>query len=461
MAMTGLARILGAAMISAFLMAPVAAAENSPSDSVGQWSTELFFGDESEREAALANLAARQNIDVAATLILAMRYQGNPGAIAEVLSDLAGERLINWEQAMLWQEANPQIVPHPSYRIIKVSLFQRIDPEFIRFLGGERSDREKMEIRLEEITWGGVRVDGIPALDNPTLISAADASYLKSDDLIFGVAINGDARAYPLRIMGWHEMFNDVIGGVPVALAYCTLCGSGILYETEVEGRDKPLVFGSSGFLFRSNKLMFDRETDSLWNQFTGKPVTGPLVEADIELVARPVTITSWENWLAAQPQTTVLSRDTGYRRNYGSGFVYSDYFASPDLMFPAIVGDESEVKRKDFIFGIQDVGIAKAWPVKAFTDRGVINDAIGTRNLVLVGDASTRTVRAFERGDLSFEAGDQPGVLLADGTSWQVAEDGLEAADGRTLGRVPGRLAYWFAWDNYMGGATAELFTE
>ena len=105
------------------------------------------------------------------------------------------------------------------------------------------------------------------------LIDAKDADYLLGTALVFGVSINGDTRAYPLRIMGWHEMFNEVIGGVPVALAYCTLCGSGILFETAVEGRARPFVFGSSGFLYRSNKLMFDRETNSLWNQFTGKPV--------------------------------------------------------------------------------------------------------------------------------------------------------------------------------------------
>ena len=98
------------------------------------------------------------------------------------------------------------------------------------------------------------------------MIAAGDADYLRDDDLVFGVEINGDIRAYPLRIMGWHEMFNEVIGGVPVALAYCTLCGAGILFETAVEGRDEPFVFSTSGFLYRSNKLMYDRQTESMWN---------------------------------------------------------------------------------------------------------------------------------------------------------------------------------------------------
>ena len=99
-----------------------------------------------------------------------------------------------------------------------------------------------------------------------------------------------------------------MIGGVPVALAYCTLCGSGILYETKVEGHKKPLIFGSSGFLYRSNKLMFDRETDSLWNQFTGEPVVGPLAKSGIHLKVRPVTITTWAKWQAENPNTKVLN---------------------------------------------------------------------------------------------------------------------------------------------------------
>ena len=209
--------------------------------------------------------------------------------------------------------AIPQIKPHASFRALKTSVFNRIDPAFDRFIGGDRSLPEKMKIRLEEITWGGVPVDGIPSLDSPKLINADEATYLVNGDPVFGVDINGDIRAYPLRIMGWHEMFNETIGGVPVALAYCTLCGAGILFETKVEGRDEPFIFGSSGFLYRSNKLMFDRQTDSLWNQFTGEPVTGPLVDSGIKLKIRPVVITTWAQWKKSHPTTKVLSLVVGW----------------------------------------------------------------------------------------------------------------------------------------------------
>jgi hypothetical protein len=249
-------------------------------------------------------------------------------------------------------------------------------------------------------------------------------------------------------------MFNEVIGGVPVALAYCTLCGSGILFETDVTGRDAPLVFGSSGLLYRSNKLMFDRDTHSLWNQFTGRPVSGRLVDSGIELIQRPVVITSWGNWWRENPTTRVLSETTGFNRNYGAGVVYKDYFASDDLMFPAQV-DEAAHKQKDYVFGVRKYGGAKAWPLNAFADRKVINDGMLDTNLVLIGDAQTRTVRAFERGNLLFQI-DGDVLISGDGRIWQTGEDRLTADDGQHLARVAGHVAYWFAWYGCLGAESA-----
>ncbi|MGR3292329.1 MAG: DUF3179 domain-containing (seleno)protein, partial [Paracoccaceae bacterium] len=279
----GLIKLAGAAVLL-----PMGAAAQSVD--LADVQKALIFGTPTEFEAAVAVIQGRGNPDMAAGLILAMRYTRGPQAvIAALLGALTGASVgTDWNDWMLWQEAHPEIVPHESFADFKRTLFLRIDGNFANFLRPEYTRRERMNIRLEEITWGGVSKDGIPSLDNPTMIEAAKATYLRRDDLVFGVAINCDARAYPLRIMGWHEMFNEVIGGVPVALAYCTLCGSGILFETHVNGRAQPFVFGSSGFLYRSNKLMFDRETNSLWNQFTGKPVVGPLADSGIVLKQRP-----------------------------------------------------------------------------------------------------------------------------------------------------------------------------
>ena len=288
------------------------------------------------------------------------------------------------------------------------------------------------------------------------MIEAKNADYIRGDDLIFGVSINGDTRAYPLRIMGWHEMFNDVIGGVPVALAYCTLCGSGIFFETQVQGRAEPLIFGSSGFLYRSNKLMFDRATHSLWSQFTGAPVSGALKGSDITLEQRPIVIDTWANWMRANPDTKVLSVETGHARDYGSDVVYNDYFTSDDLMFPADV-DQSQLRQKDYVFGIRQFGGAKAWPLEAFRETPVINDTILGRSLVLIGDPQTRAVRAFEGDGLEFMP-DGDALRARDGTRWTIHEDALESEDGQRLARVAGHIAYWFAWNSYLA-SSSEVF--
>jgi Protein of unknown function (DUF3179) len=418
---------------------------------IGDLTRTVLFGSDDQMEDALQKLEARGNKDIIASLIVTARYRGDQ-RIFESLSKLTGKQMNNWNSAMLWQEVHPEIKPNASFEAFDLDVFKRTDPNFMRFLGDGRADPKKLKIRLEEIVWGGVQVDGIPALDNPKLIAAGAASYLKDSDPVFGVSINGDVRAYPLRIMGWHEMFNETIGGVPVALAYCTLCSAGILFETQVEGRKKPLIFGSSGFLYRSNKLMFDRETDSLWNQFTGEPVSGPLANSGMRLKIRPVTISTWKAWRAAHPDTRVLSLDTGFKRDYGSGIVYADYFASPELMFPAFVRDESRIKRKDYVFGIRELDVARAWPLAAFGEEKIINDSFAGRPVVLIGNAATRTVRAYERGGNTFTSGKDETALKSGKEVWKLTEDALIGPGGERLDRIPGHLAFWFAWDGYLG---------
>ncbi|MEM9059337.1 MAG: DUF3179 domain-containing protein [Pseudomonadota bacterium] len=425
----------------------------SADDGLAKAFSALLYEDEDAYLAALDQLRARGGLDLMAGLIFARRFTPHDEApLIRLMQDITGQTgRADWFDWMLWQQAHPEITPHPSYVDLKRELFFEIDTDFDVFLKREYIDPARMKIRFEEIAWGGVVKDGIPSLDNPKLIPASEADFMLGSDFVFGIEINGDVRAYPLRIMGWHEMFNDVIGGVPLALAYCTLCGSGILFETELEGRPEPLVFGSSGFLYRSNKLMFDRQTHSLWNQFTGKPVMGPLVDSGIELKQRPVVIEPWVRWVERHPQTQVLSLETGYDRNYGSGVVYDKYFRSSRLMFPALV-DQSRLKQKDYVFGIRTFGAAKAWPVTAFEGGRVINDRVGDLNVVLVGDRLGRTVRAYDRGERVFGPGAGPAELYAGIETWDVGEEFLTGPNGERAPRVAGHIAYWFAWDGYLG---------
>ena len=204
-----------------------------------------------------------------------------------------GNDYSSWSQ-WLWQQ--PELITD-DYAEFKATLYSAIDPRFTRYFEG-RTD--SADIRLDEIVWGGVLQDGIPPLRQPEMLAANDADYLDDDDIVFGIVVNGEAHAYPKRILAWHEMFVNEIGGVEIAGVYCTLCGTVIPYRTQLG--DKRFDLGTSGFLYRSNKLMYDRETQSLWNTFQGTPVVGPLVGSGIELEREAVVTTTWGKWRDRHP---------------------------------------------------------------------------------------------------------------------------------------------------------------
>lgn len=255
--------------------------------------------------------------------------------IIDALSAVQGEDVREvarpWRTLSLrWFQSVDRTLP-VGYAKFKSELYTaELDPQFQRFLTGDRT----ASIGFDEIVWGGVTVDGIPALDDPKVIAGASAKFLNDESPVFGVTIGGEARAYPTQILDWHEMVNDVVGDVPFSLSWCTLCGAPVLYRGMLDGTR--ITFGSSGLLARSNKLMYDRRSDSLWNQITGEPVVGPLVGKGIALDVLPIRTTTWGVWRAEHPATTVVSPDTGYERDYAPGAAYGQYFASSQTMFPS-----------------------------------------------------------------------------------------------------------------------------
>ena len=378
----------------------------------------------------------------------------------EILEELSAESFgEDWPAWINWYGA-ADLEPPPGFTGWKGRLLGRIDPGFALFLRDDVSSN----IRVEEIMWGGVVVDGIPALDNPTMITADKADYLLPTEPVFGISIQGDARAYPLRILDWHEMANDVVGGVPVTLAYCTLCGAAIAYDGRASNGDT-YTFGSSGFLFRSNKLMYDRQTRTLWNQLTGEPVLGELVDEGIQLDILPVVLTSWEAWEAQHPDTRVVDLETGFERPYVPGAAYGDYFSAEDTMFP--VWQRSDLlDAKDQVYALRVEGTPKAYPLEALLLEKVVNDAVGETNLVLIAQRDLITVdgqsmragsvtynagaevRAYARGDEIFTSGAQvDSVRDEEGQPWSVTEEALIGTDGQTLARLGGHQAYWFGW--------------
>ena len=494
-------------------------------------------------------------------------------AIFEGLQKLTGQDFgSDWQPYFEWASENDIALP-PGYDEFKGAYFgSLIDPEFQRFFAAGVQDTAR--VNMLEVVWGGVRVDGIPSLVNSPQISpeeatdegllhanfcrAGDCSYPAPDEFVFGVSIDGDNRAYPLRLLNWHEMFNDYFGkaplfdapdgesvcdfraptpfavlgrdgddwlqiegqsagcpaggwiqrdsiewldtdweaarelipdigagedaledaddapsahvvGRPVMLAYCTLCGSGILYDTFVpdlvvngESRGPTVLeFGSTGMLMRSNKVMYDRNTQTAWNALTGTPAFGPLAETDIRLPILPVVVTDWATWLEEHPDTSVLSLETGFRRDYTNGAAYSDYFNDPDfIMFPVWQQDTSEQGNKDVVFTLLIDDTPKAYPLATIIPEQVTNDTLAGQDVVIVSrqtpnreffEPGGAAVRAYERDGHTFSPGESTGLVIDEnGVTWTLTEDALISENGDELARIGGHLAFWFGWYSY-----------
>ena len=302
-------------------------------------------------------------------------------------------------------------------------------------------------IPLASIAHGGPLKDGIPALTRPTVIPAAAADYLGDDAIVLGLEVNGEARAYPLLIMNWHEIVNDTLGGSPVAVTYCPLCGTGIAFDPIVDGR--ALEFGVSGLLHNSDLLMYDRDTDtpSLWQQALGKAVVGP--RTDTKLPILPVAHSRWIDWKAAHPGSTVLSTDTGFGRNYTRD-PYAGYAQDEGLFFP-VDGEKRDLPRKTWVFGLIHNGATRAYPLEDVGADEAVNDAIGGEAVVVVtGSGSPPSARAYRRGEMRFTLDE---AVLTDGAGgvWELTEAALVGPDGSRLERLDdGFVAFWFAWSTF-----------
>jgi len=350
-----------------------------------------------DRNAALALLAAFESVTGAAL------PRDAPSGM--------GDRLLAWN-----------LPAPPGYREMKRDLFLLIEPRWKPFFDDERS-----AIDWRWIGWGGVLIDDrpdatqgaicplgcIPALDQPKSTPAAQGSWYPDDAIVFGVVINGQARAYPKNMMEVHEMVNDTLGGRRIGMPYCTLCLSVQAYFTDQVPEQKPLL-RTSGLLSRSNKFMYDLSTFSGFDTFTGKAISGPLHKAGVVLPQTTVVVSTWAAWRQAYPQTSILAEDGGIGRRYPL-----DPLRGRDAKGP--------------IFPVGDV-----------------DPRLGVHEVVLGVTASDGTAIAFPRAAalLALKAGEKvsrAGVTLrADG-------GGLRAYVGDV--EVPSHQAFWFAWSQFKAG--------
>jgi len=247
-------------------------------------------------------------------------------------------------------------------------------------------------VPIDEIKLGGPPRDGIPAIDRPVFVGRDDASFLTADDRVLGLLHKGEARAYPLKIMDWHEVVNDRIAGDSIAITYCPLCLTGIAFDL---GSDTPRTFGVSGLLYNSNVLLYDRETESLWSQLAMQAVTGK--EKGTRLEAVPLKHTTWAAWQEQHPNTKVLSLDTGFSRDYERN-PYTGYATSRELYFP-LSASSRRFHPKEQVLGLEINGQVKAYPFTELAEArsSEISDSLGSTPVTVRFDAETRSAVAFD----------------------------------------------------------------
>ena len=406
----------------------------------------LLATNESSVSKALETIDASWHPGNTAMLVELLRLSRSPATAAGILAVLerrTGEShdddLGDWYR-WIWKQ---KYRPHPHYADFKAKLYSKIDPRFREYFADDRA----ATVRLDEIRWGGVVRDGIPPLKDPKMISAAEARYLDDSNIVFALELGGDARAYPKRILAWHEMVKDTIGGESLAGVYCTLCGSMIVYQTVVDGEHHEL--GTSGFLYRSNKLMYDHATKSLWSTLTGEPVVGPLVGKGIQLELRHIVTTTWGEWRRRHPNTKVLSLDTGHDRDYGEGVAYREYFATDRLMFE-VPSLDHRLKNKAEVLALRfDAFPDEQLAISAdfLTEHPVYQDRINGQEFVVLTDPSGAN-RVYETKGRRFQSWDGlDKVIDIDGRAWELTESELARPGGESLARLPAHRAFWFGW--------------
>jgi hypothetical protein len=331
--------------------------------------------------------------------------------------------------------------------------------------GGSTEGAPTPLIDLNELRSGGPPPDGIPSIDEPKFLTPSEVDFLEENEPVLALDIDGDVRAYPVQILTWHEIVNDTVGGVPVSVTYCPLCNSAVAYDRRVD--DQVVEFGTSGMLWNSALVMYDRQTETLWSHFTGEGIVGELTGSQLETF--PVATVPWGVWRDANPDGLVLSRDTGFDRSYGRNPYpgYDDVNNQPFLFDGEVDGQYTAMTR---IVGIEANEAALGVPLFVLQEEQVVTAEIGGTEIVVLWQSGTAS--ALDAGNVA--GGDDIGatgvfIPVVDGqdltltpteggfiddqtgSTWNIlgtAVDGeLEGLQLESLTHVD---TFWFAWSAF-----------
>ena len=281
-------------------------------------------------------------------------------------------------------------------------------------------DLSNATIPQNEILPGGPPRDGIPAIDQPQFVKSSEVNFLRDEDRVLSIKIDKEVRAYPLRILAWHEIVNDRVGDHAIAVTYCPLAGAGLAFDRQV--KDRKLTFGVSGLLYQSDLVMYDRETESLWPQIAMKAASGP--QAGAKLRWLPSEDMTWRAWREAHPDGKVLSPETGYTRDYASQ-AYASYERSREPMFP-VKWSRPELPKKSWVIGVIVNGQAKAYVLDDLKREPRVQDDVADQQIEIVYDPARRSAEIINK------------------------QNGAP---------VPFTMAYWFAWQAFY--PKTELFWQ
>jgi hypothetical protein len=330
------------------------------------------------------------------------------------------------------------------------------------FTGSWQTNWQKHTIPTSQID-ALIPRDNIPSIDNPQFVSAEDAAaWLADNEPVLAFEHNGDARAYPLQILTWHEIVNDLVGDQPVAITYCPLCNSAIVFDSELDGQH--YEFGTSGLLRFSDLIMYDRTTESLWQQFTGEAIVGDLTGNRLTFL--PSSIVSFADFRQAHPEGQILSRDTGFSRPYGENpYVGYDSGAREPFAFRGIIDERLPATERVTAVSFDEVSIA--YPRSIVAEMGIINDTRAGQDLAVFHRSGTSTALGsadIAQGEdigatavfdpslngqkLTFTKVDNRIVDDQTGSTWNILGQAVEGPlAGEELTPIVHGDYFWFAW--------------
>lgn len=309
-------------------------------------------------------------------------------------------------------------------------------------------------IPSDEVFDGGVGIDGIPSVENPEFSDITDVNFLNESSLVVGVITDTEVKAYPHPILDWHEIVNDEVGDLSIAVTYCPLTGTAIGWDRNVNGSNT--TFGVSGKLYNSNLIPFDRNTMSYWSQMGLESVNGELINT--EIVTLPVIETTWETWKELYPNSKIMNRNTGFDRNYFT-FPYGDYRTNNANIFFPISPEDNRRPAKERALAVLTDGGNKAYSIREFESDTVFVDIVGGTEIIVVGSQDKNFIVAYEKGNrnetfnVNFDnlpviAESQDGVQLT--IAGEIIENGNVV---EKLTPTNSFMGYWFALGAFYPG--------